>query len=179
MNHHRFQPLLILTAALGVGGLFAAGCGDKTKVAAVPPAPVPAKSAPLSPPAPAAPVPAAPAAVAVTADAAPIQWSDLKDYGFDRRGTFLAGLAELEARVDSQKADLAAKRATMASSGTNTADWDFAMKEMDDARTFLHSRGEELSKASAESWDQQKELVGQAWVRSQAAYAKVRASTTN
>jgi hypothetical protein len=36
-----------------------------------------------------------------------------------------------------------------------------------------------MAKASRETWDQQKDKVGLAWVRTQDAFAKVKASTTN
>jgi len=52
------------------------------------------------------------------------------------------------------------------------------MKEMGDARSALKSMGEELSKATPETWDQEKDKVGQAWVRTQEAYDKVKSSTT-
>jgi hypothetical protein len=38
--------------------------------------------------------------------------------------------------------------------------------------------GEELSKASPETWSQEKDKVGQAWVRTQAAFDNVKSSTT-
>jgi hypothetical protein len=64
-------------------------------------------------------------------------------------------------------------------STANTKDWDFAMKEMEDARTNLKSIRAEMSKATPETWDQEKDKVGQAWVRTQAAFANVKASTTS
>ena len=105
------------------------------------------------------------------------EWADIKEVVYDNRPQFFTGLKRLEARVDAQVAELVAKRATM-KGATDTKDWDFAMKEMGDARTYLKSMGEELSKASRETWDQQKDKVGLAWVRVQAAYDKVKASTT-
>lgn len=106
------------------------------------------------------------------------RWADIKDHTFAQRESFFVGLRYLEARVDAQIAELAAKRAIM-NGKTDTKDWDFAMKEMSDARTYLKSMGEELSKATPESWSQQKDKVGQAWVRTQTAYANVKASTTS
>ena len=64
-------------------------------------------------------------------------------------------------------------------SAANTKDWDFAMKEMIDARLYLKSTGEVLAKAMPETWNQEKDKVGQAWVRTQEAYAKVKSSTTS
>ena len=62
---------------------------------------------------------------------------------------------------------------------TDTKGWDFAMKEMEDARSALHSIGTELSQATPETWNQEKDKVGQAWVRTQEAYDKVKSSTTS
>jgi len=118
-----------------------------------------------------------PSAAAASPDVASAQWSDIKDCAYETRAQFFAGLTRLEARVDSQIRELAAKRATM-DGKTNTQDWDFAMKEMVNARTYLKSMGEELHKASPETWAQQKDKVGEAWMRAQEAYGKVKASTT-
>lgn len=112
-----------------------------------------------------------------TPEVAPDRWSDLKDVIFDDREQFFVGLKSLENRVDDQLVELKAKRATMNSS-VNTKDWDFAMKEMLEARAYLKSSGEESGKATPETWDQAKDKVGQAWVRTQNAYASVKASTT-
>jgi hypothetical protein len=110
--------------------------------------------------------------------AAPVQWAEIKDYTYDMRASFLSGLKGLEARVDEQMAELAAKRATMDANNTSTKDWDFAMQEMNNARTHLKSAIGEMAQASRETWDQQKDKVGVAWIRTQDAYAKVKSSTT-
>jgi hypothetical protein len=84
----------------------------------------------------------------------------------------------METTIDRQVVELTEKRAAM--KGTVAVkDWDFAMKEMNDARTYLKSMGDEAAKATAETWDQQKAKVGQAWKRAQAAYEKVQLSTTS
>ncbi len=62
---------------------------------------------------------------------------------------------------------------------TRTQEWDFAMKEMENSRSYFKSVGEELSKATPETWDQRKDKVGRAWVRAQEAYGKVKDSTTS
>lgn len=50
---------------------------------------------------------------------------------------------------------------------------------MNDSRGYLKSMGDEAAKATAEIWDQQQAKVGQAWVRPQAAYEKVKMTTTS
>jgi hypothetical protein len=117
--------------------------------------------------------------VATKADANVTQWIEIQDFTYDMRAPFFVGLNQLEARVDRQVSRLIAKRATMNNATTDTKDWDFAMKEMEDARSYLKSMGEELSKASPERWGQEKDKVRQAWVRTQNDYEKVKSSTTD
>jgi hypothetical protein len=105
------------------------------------------------------------------------RWAEIKDLSYDERETFFSGFKRLETRLDEQISELAARRAAMKGSA-NTKDWDFAMKELGNARSYLKGTGEVLHKATADTWAQEKEKVGLAWVRAQAASAKVRASTT-
>jgi len=111
------------------------------------------------------------------AEVASTRWIDIKDYPYDSRAQFFAGLQKLEARVDAQIQELNAKRATM-NSTVDTKNWDFAMKEMGDARAYLKSTAEETHNATPEIWNQQKDKVGQAWARTQEAYDNVKHSTT-
>ncbi len=176
MKTDRFTNLAVAAFSLAVFSNAGYADGEKMALAPVRPSmavitiavadPVPGPAAVVQAPPPASPVVAA------------SEWGDLKDYTFDMRAQLLAGIKQLEAKVDGQIRDLVAKRATMKGL-TGTKEWDFAMKEMQDARSNLLSAGEELSKATQETWDQAKEKVGQAWVRTQEAYAKVESSTTS
>ncbi len=105
------------------------------------------------------------------------QWVAIKTSSYDQRAQVFPVVAELEARVDEQIAALNAKRATMTGT-TQTNAWDFAMTEMTDARAYLRSMGQELRDARSENWDQTKDKVDRAWVRTQDAFSKVKASTT-
>jgi len=105
-------------------------------------------------------------------------WLKIKDSPFDLRADFFAGFARMDARLDVQIKELVDRRAAMKSIA-NTKDWDFAMKELGNARSYLSGTGKLAAKAIPESWTQDKERVGQAWVRAQNAYLKVKASTTN
>ena len=165
MKTNRFTNLA--TAALGFAAFSTAGCAEKepSAVASLPPAKEETGRA-------------VPPAVAPSPDVASAQWSDIQNCPYETRNQFFAGLTRLQARVDGQIRELMAKRATM-DGKTSTQDWDFAMKEMENARTNLKSMGEELHKASPETWDQQKDKVGRAWVRAQEAYGKVKSSTTS
>jgi hypothetical protein len=121
--------------------------------------------------------PAAPAEPTADIAAESARWTEIKDLPYDARVTFFAGFKRLEARLDEQISELTARRAAMKSIA-NTKDWDFAMKEAGNARSYLKGSGEVLGKATADTWAQEKEKVGLAWVRAQAAVSKVRGSTT-
>jgi len=148
--------------ALSLSLLSNAGCAEKEKVA----------DAPLPP---AKELPASPVAAAPATDAS---WSEIKDVSYDSRAVFFAGFKKLQARLDAQISELAARRAAM-KGDADTKDWDFAMKEVGNARSYFSGTGEVAAKATSESWAQDRERVGQAWLRAQAACAKVKASTTN
>jgi len=106
------------------------------------------------------------------------RWSTIKDCTYDLRAQFFEGLDGLQARVDGECARLTATRAAMKGIA-NTQDWDFAMKEMENARSNLKSMGGEIRKATPETWAQEKEKVGQAWIRTRNALDKVRSSMTS
>ena len=164
MKNTRFFPLLTACSLLAFS---TAGCAEKAKDAE--------NTLPVIKPVAVA-TPETPSAQAPVAAAA--RWSELKGYTYDQRESFLAGLKDLESRVDAQISELVAKRAAMDASNTSTKDWDFAMKEMGNARTTLISTSTDMTKTTRENWDQQKDKVGLAWVHTQDAYAKVVASTT-
>lgn len=110
-------------------------------------------------------------------NAANASWGEIKNIAFGARAEFEAGLDRLADRIDLQIQELEAKRATMKSDPTA---WDFAMKEMHDARAFFRSLVTDVRKAKTEStWNDLKEKAGLAWERSQDAFDKVKASTTS
>lgn len=168
----------VITVAIGLAAFLAVGYAetDKTDDSALPsgkilmeaPAKIPKTDL----------LETANSSVGTDLNVASAKWDDIKDCSYDARAQFFVGLQRLEAKVDVQINELTAKRAAMSSSADTKA-WDFAMKEMGDARSYLKSVGKELEKASAETWDQQKNTVGGAWVRTQKAYDKVKASTTS
>jgi hypothetical protein len=123
--------------------------------------------------------PPAPPPAATSGAEATDPWLALKGYTYDRRELLFAGLKELESRVDAQITELVAKRAGMNANNTSTKEWDFAMEEMGRARTTLISTSNDLTKANRDTWDQQKDKIGFAWVWTQDACAKVKAATTN
>jgi hypothetical protein len=164
MKTNRFTHLVI--AAFSLAAFPSVGCSAKDGATATAPTAQPG------------PTTSAPGAATASPDDASPRWSEIKDCTYQTRAQFFAGLTRLEARLDDQIRELTAKRATM-DGKTNTQDWDFAMKEMENARTNVKSMGEELHKASPETWAEQKDKVGQAWKRAQEAYGKVKSSTTS
>ncbi len=172
MKTNRHVPLAAVIFSLAV--FPSAGCAEKEKAAdsAPPPAKEVAATAPAAEPSP------QPAPNTATTAVPPAKWDDIKGFTYDTREQFFAGFKQLETKVDAQISELAARRAAMKSTD-DTKDWDFAMKEMVNARAYLKSTGEDLSKATPQTWDQQKDKVGQAWVRTQEAYSKVKSSTTS
>jgi hypothetical protein len=176
MNTHRFTRLMI--AAFGLAAFSSAGCTEKGPAAdaSLPPA-KDAASTTVTTTVP-GPADTIQAKIVASPNIAIPQWTDINVCTYDERARFFAGLDKLEARLDREIARLTAKRSGMKSTA-NTQEWDFAMKEMEDARSNLKSMGEELRKASPEIWGQEKDKVGQAWSRTQDAYDKVKSSTTS
>lgn len=167
----------LIAAAFGSAAFSTAGCAEKKEKMAEASLP-PAKEVATTMATAAGPGPTTTVLVAASPDVVSAQWSDIKDYTYDMRVQFFAGLKRLEARVDGQISELKAKRATMKGT-TDTKAWDFEMKAMETARSYLKSTGVELSKADQETWDQEKDKVGRAWVSTQDAYGKVKSSTTS
>lgn len=170
MNSSPFAHLLV--AALAFAAFSSTACARNEQ---------PARPAPSEPPAASAPAPPSTPPTAPPAPAAPefstAQWIDIREYSYAQRDTFFSGLKAVEARVDAQIAVLGAKRASM-DPATDTRDWDLAMQQMVIARAQLKASGEELRKAKPQTWRTLKDKVGEAWVQTQNAFAKVKSSTT-
>jgi len=165
---------IIVTVAIGLVSWSATSCARESK-STDSSIPVVSTSTPAGPALPAT-TPAGSAAE-VNADDLAVKWLDIKDCTFDTRERFFAGLKVLEATVDRQIALRNAKRAAMPST-VDTKEWDFVMKELTEARAYLKDKGDELRKATPETWGQLKDTVGEAWTRTQNANAKVKQSTT-
>ncbi len=104
-------------------------------------------------------------------------WVEIKNDTYEQRAHFTAGVERLSARLDRQISILKAKRAGMT---TGTKEWDFAMKEVDDSRSFLTSRMSELAHTTTpETWTDAKDRIGEAWTRSQLAVDKMNATVTS
>jgi outer membrane murein-binding lipoprotein Lpp len=164
-----------------------AGCsgGEKSAQDQVQAAPAPAQVVAVRQPVPAQqPVPIVrppqnvPIAVQSVSDQAAAAWATIKDYTYDQRADFLAGAGRLLGMLSSEVAELNAKRSSMPST-VETKDWDFAMKEMSDSQAYLKSMIDEASRATPDTWNQEKDKVDEAWQRTQAAFDKVKITTTS
>jgi hypothetical protein len=174
MNAHRSAPFLA-TSVVSLAVFSATGCPRKQpRVELAPPGPRAAEltAAAQTPPSASLPAKPLPPAALTAASAA---WDDIKDYPFEKRAEFVAGLNRLEKKLDFQIDELNAKRATLK---TRTDEWDFAMKALETDRSYFKSLVTEASQATAETWNNDKEKIGRAWQSTQDAYDKVRTSTT-
>jgi hypothetical protein len=156
--------------------LLASACSKSGSPAAAAPATVQA-------PAPAVPVQTAPkpvvarVSVPFQADQASASWASIKDYTYDQRSDFAAGAAVLEASLASQVAELNTKRAALPAT-VDTKEWDFAMKNLMDAQSYLKSTVDEASRTTPEFWNQEKDKVDQAWQKAEENFDTVRTATT-
>jgi hypothetical protein len=104
-------------------------------------------------------------------------WSSIKGDTYDQRDHFSHGADRLLVRLDEQIRILKAKRAAMTS---DTKDWDFNMKEVDDSRVLLKGRLSDLAKADTpDAWADVKDKIGEAWRRSQVAVDKMNDTRTS
>ena len=175
MKTHIF--LTRIAAGVGMIVLLAPGCAPREKAVQTQNAPTPARTVPTQPAVPVAkPVKVMPVVVNSPSPPAPASWMAIKDLTYGQRADFLAGAAALENMVVGQISELNARRAVMTA---DTKDWDFAMKELNDSRSYFKSMIDEAGRATPESWDQEKDKVGMALQRAQAAVEKVRMSTTS
>ena len=104
-------------------------------------------------------------------------WTDIKNDTYEQRAHCEKGVAHLSAKLDDQIRELRAKRADMTK---DTAEWDFTMKEVEDARTLLTGRITNLVKATTpEVWLDARDKVGEAWQSSQDAVDKMNRTRTS
>jgi len=122
------------------------------------------------------------APAAASDEAVAPRWVELERHTYEMRVAFLEGAGRLEAVVEAQVAEVTARRAAIMSAprtvDLQTWDADMTIKEMDEARSYLTAMVKEARAATADTWSQKKEKVGQAWARTQAAYEKAKAGTS-
>jgi hypothetical protein len=124
-----------------------------------------------------APLPGRAAPVDGVEDTASHPWSDIKADTYDQRSHFTDGTGRMMAKLDREIRELRAKRANMT---TDTKDWDFLMKDVDDSRTLLSGRIDDIAKATTpETWADAKDKIGDAWHRAQLAVDKMNTARTS
>jgi hypothetical protein len=178
-------PHTAIALSVCLASILPVGCsgGEKSAQDQVQAAPAPAQVVAVQQPA-QQPVPIArppqnvPIAVQSVSDQAAAAWATIKDYTYDQRADFLSGAGRLLGMLSSEVAELNAKRASMPST-VETKDWDFAMKEMNDSQAYLKSMIDEAGRATPDTWNQEKDKVDEAWQRTQAAFDKVKITTTS
>jgi len=110
-------------------------------------------------------------------DSAVHPWSEIKADTYEQRAHFAEGTGRMMAKLDREIGELRAKRATLT---TDTKDWDFLMKDVDDSRALLSGRISDLAKANTpETWGDAKDKVGDAWSRAQQAVNKMNTARTS
>ncbi len=104
-------------------------------------------------------------------------WTSIKTDKYDQRAHFRDGVERMAARLDRQIAELRAKRAAMT---TDTKDWDFSMKAIDESREALASKIQMLLKADTpDTWSDAKDKIGEEWNRAEAAVDKMNSTVTS
>lgn len=108
---------------------------------------------------------------------APDAWQNIQYFPYEKRQEFNAVFTRMVAKLDDDIRDLNAKRATMKN---DTTEWDFAMKELNNARADVQSKVSELSRTTtADTWAEARDRLGVAWDRALTAVRAVRNSTTS
>jgi hypothetical protein len=144
-----------------------------------------ASEAPANPPKPSTPPPVAPAPGPVNPVIPPADsnasgtvavktaseqtWERIRDYTFENRTEFMAGLKEIQAQMEKSVEALKARRTTFTG---DPGAWDSEMKRLDDARIYLDSMASALAKATTVNWIARRDDVARAWDRLQGAYAR-------
>ena len=104
-------------------------------------------------------------------------WTEIKNDTYEQRAHFADGTGRMMAKLDREIRELHDKRAGMT---TDTKDWDFLMKDVDDSRALLVGRIEDISKTTTpETWADAKDKVGDAWHRAQQAVDKMNSARTS
>ena len=93
-------------------------------------------------------------------------WIDIKDIDYSRRAAFFAGLNRLEAHANAQLNEVGSQRAAMKNS-LDSKSLDLILEELNFARLRLKFASEASRAATPDTWNEQKEKVGQAWAQMQ------------
>jgi hypothetical protein len=124
--------------------------------------------------------PAQTSSPAVTAETtgkpAEASWNDIKNFNYEQRDQFMAGLDLLQKRLELQIASLKAKREKLPAT-EDPGEFDRELNVLATARTRFLSSSTDLGKATSDNWSQLKDRVGAAWENVQEAYHKTAGDT--
>jgi uncharacterized phage infection (PIP) family protein YhgE len=98
-------------------------------------------------------------------------WDSIKDFTYEKRADFSAGMDSMSKDLDDKAAALKAKFAGVPDAASK--DRDAAAKEYDEARADLKVKLNDLSNATADTWADAKAKAAEAWKRVQASYDKL------
>jgi|HubBroStandDraft_1064217.scaffolds.fasta_scaffold92891_2 hypothetical protein len=98
-------------------------------------------------------------------------WDRIKDFTFDRRADFSAGIDRMSKDMDDRTAAFRAR--VSGAPDAASRDRDSAMKEYDEARADLKSKRTDLDNATADTWADAKAKAAESWKSTKAAYDKV------
>jgi hypothetical protein len=98
-------------------------------------------------------------------------WDRIKDFTYEKRADFSAGIDRMSKDMDDRTATFRAKVAGAPDAASR--DRDGAMKEYDDARADLRSKRTDLDNATADTWADAKAKTAESWKNTKAAYDKV------
>ena len=104
-------------------------------------------------------------------------WDSIKDYTYEKREDFSASLDRLAAKRDAEIQELNSKVTGLPDATAKQRDR--AVKEFNEARSYLKSQLTDLRTGTADTWADAKEKAAQAWQKVQTAYDKVKASPTS
>jgi hypothetical protein len=103
-------------------------------------------------------------------------WDSIKEYTYEKRDDFAASLDRMAAKHDSAIQEMNAKLKGLPDAAARERD--HAVKEFNEARVELKSQLANLNKSTAETWADAKEKAAKSWQRVQAAYEKVKSSSS-
>ena len=100
-------------------------------------------------------------------DGAISTWNSIKDFTYDKRSDFAAGVDKATKSMDEKLAELKAKATA------DTPEKTKAREEYDEARAELKAKLNDLGNASADTWAAAKVEVSKAWDKVEASYDKL------
>lgn len=104
-------------------------------------------------------------------------WDSIKDYTYEKRADFSAGLDRLAVKHDSEIKAMNAKLEGLTDAAAQKRD--VASKEFAEARASLKTNLAELNAATADTWAAAKVKVADSWKRTQAAFEKLKDSANS